>query len=234
MRTYVVNLKRRPDRLARMQAILPPELRAEYTTGWPGPVDGQSIDEASLKGYGLLPWQIESDNRFWNRPLKKGEIGCAVSHWLCWQRSLQTDDDLFLYLEDDIELADGFLPRLEDALERLSAFDPEWGLLYLGRHPQAPDEAAIEGIVRPGYSYCTFAYILTRGAVEQVLATRYNEALIPADEFLPSLYCDHPREDVRRRYPKLLSAYALEPPLVRDLPRNIWGTDTEDSDDLPD
>lgn len=234
MRTYVVNLKRRSDRLARMQSILPPELKAEYTTEWPGPIDGQLIDEGALDGYGCFDWQIESDNEFWRRPLKKGEIGCAVSHWLCWQRSLLTNDELFLYLEDDIELAEDFLPRLNKALQRLTASDPDWGLLYLGRHPKAPDQPALEGIVRPGYSYCSFAYMLTRGAVESVVATRYNEAIIPVDEFLPSLYCDHPREDVRRRYPKLLKAYALEPPLVVDLPRDVWGTDTEDSDDLPD
>ena len=75
--------------------------------------------------------------------MKKGEIGCAVSHWLCWQRSLETDDDLFLYLEDDVELAESFLLRLEDALQRLTAFDPQWGLLYLGRHAQGPDEPAL-------------------------------------------------------------------------------------------
>ena len=88
--------------------------------------------------------------------------------------------------------------------------------------------------MRPGYSYCSYAYVLTRTAVESVVATRYNQALIPVDEFLPSLYMDHPREEVRRRYPKQLSAYAMQPPLVTDLPRNVWGTDTEDSDDLPD
>jgi hypothetical protein len=31
------------------------------------------------------------------------------------------------------------------------------------------------------------------------------------------------------RYPRSLSAYAFEPPLVSQLPRNQWGTDTEDS-----
>jgi hypothetical protein len=57
----------------------------------------------------------------------------------------------------------------------------------------------------------------------------YDQALIPADELLPALYLDHPRPDVRQRYPKSLVAYAFEPPLVTQLTRDAWGTDTEDS-----
>jgi glycosyl transferase, family 25 len=63
----------------------------------------------------------------------------------------------------------------------------------------------------------------------KILATGYDQALIPADELLPALYLDHPRPDVRQRYPKSLVAYAFEPPLVTQLPRDAWGTDTEDS-----
>jgi collagen beta-1,O-galactosyltransferase len=50
------------------------------------------------------------------------------------------------------------------------------------------------------------------------------------DEFLPALYMDHPREDVRRRYTKRLRAYAFEPPLVSQLPKDEAGSDTEASD----
>jgi collagen beta-1,O-galactosyltransferase len=235
LKAFVVNLKRRPDRRARMQSIMPPGLDVEYTTDWSGPLDGETIDEA-LAGYGLFsPWQIESDNQFWRRRLKKGEIGCAVSHWLCWKRSLVLDGQSFLYLEDDVVFVDGFMEKLRSGIARLSEFDGDWDLLYLGRHPQAPDaETEIDGIVRPGYSHCSFAYVLSRGGVAKLLATGYDRAIIPVDEFLPALYLDHPRLDVRERYPKVLSAYAFEPALVTDLPRDIWGTDTEESDYIED
>jgi collagen beta-1,O-galactosyltransferase len=230
MKAYVLNLKRRPDRLAHMQAVLPPELDAEYTTNWDIPMDGQTMDDAALEPYGLFPWQIESDNKWWRRPLKKGEVGCAIGHWACWQRALRTKDDVFLFFEDDIVPVEGFTRRLTDGLQRLANFDPDWGLLYLGRHGLEPDEPALDGIVRPGFSYCTYGYALTRAAITKVLTTAYDQAIIPADELLPALYLDHPREDVRQRYPKLLRAYAFEPPLVTQLSRDIAGTDTEDSD----
>jgi len=213
-----------------MRSILPPQLDVHYTSDWDGPMDGASIAEGDLEGYGLFPtWQIESDNEFWRRPLKLGEIGCAVSHWLCWQRSLESSDHLFLYLEDDVELADGFLVKLNDILARLTAFDPQWDLLYLGRHSKAPDQPALPGIVRPGYSWCAHGYMLTRRGVEKVVGTRFDRDLMPVDEFLPALYVDHEREGIRQRYPKVLNAYAVDPSLVIDLPRSIWGTDTEDS-----
>jgi len=230
MKAYVLNLKRRPDRLQHMRAVLPTELAVEYTTDWDIPMDGQTIDDEALKPYGLFPWQIESDNKWWSRPLKKGEVGCAIGHWSCWQRSLQADGDVFLFFEDDICPVEDFTQRLAEGLQRLAAFDSGWDLLYLGRHGLEPDEPAIDGIVRPGFSYCTFGYALSRAAVAKVLATAYDQAIIPADELLPALYLDHPREDVRRRYPKILRAYAFEPPLVTQLSRDLAGTDTEDSD----
>jgi glycosyl transferase, family 25 len=87
----------------------------------------------------------------------------------------------------------------------------------------------LPGIVRPGFSYCTYGYAVSGGGLRKLLATGYDKALIPPDELLPALYLDHPRPDVHKRYPRSLSAYAFEPPLVSQLPRNQWGTDTEDS-----
>lgn len=63
-----------------------------------------------------------------------------------------------------------------------------------------------------------------------MLSSRLEDALIPVDEFLPALYLDHPRADVRRRYPRRLHAYAFEPPLVADLPYEEAGSDTEASE----
>jgi glycosyl transferase family 25 len=216
-----------------MRDSLPDGLDVEFTTHWPGPIDGREMDRVPPEGYGLFRWPIESDNRFWSRPLKKGEIGCAIGHLLCWRRALESSGERFLFLEDDTVFADRFSERLVDGLQRLDAHDPSWDLVYLGRHALGQDEPAFEGMVRPAFSYCTFAYLLSRRGLEKVLATGFEQALIPVDELLPALYLDHPRPDVRARYPKRLRAYAFEPPLVTDLPRDQAGTDTEDSDDAP-
>jgi hypothetical protein len=95
-------------------------------------------------------------------------------------------------------------------------------------HP-LPDRAVTEGIVHPGFSYCTFGYLLSAPGLRKLLSCGLERALIPVDELIPALYMDHPREDIRSLYPKRLRAYALEPPLITQLPKEEAGSDTEAS-----
>ena len=62
-----------------------------------------------------------------------------------------------------------------------------------------------------------------------MLTSGFDRALILVDELLPALYLDHPRADIRSLYRKRLRAYALEPPLVTQLPKEEAGSDTEAS-----
>ena len=229
MKVFVVNLARRPDRRARMERTIPASWDVEYTTHWPGPLDGAALGPGDLRGLRLFPWQIESSNEWWNRPLKLGEVGCAVSHWSCWKRAAELDSKLTLVLEDDVELCPGIERALDVAIARLEALDPGWHLAYLGRWALEPAAELLvaEGIVRPAYSYCTFAYALSSRGLHELLAAGFERALIPVDELLPALYMPHPRADVRKRYPPRLSAYAFEPPLVTQLPKDHAGSDTE-------
>lgn len=230
LKTYVVNLRRRRDRRARMERALPAGFDAQFTSDWDGPMDGQAIDSDDLPGFGLYPWQIDSTNPWWNRPLKLGEIGCAISHWMCWRKAAADAASPALFLEDDAVLASDCAGQLACRLALLSSADPSWDLLYLGRWARDDgDRPVAPGIVRPGYSYCTFGYMLSPGGLTTVLSSGFERALIPVDEFLPALYCDHPRPDIRSRYPRRLRAYAFEPPLVTQLPKDEAGSDTEAS-----
>jgi len=231
IRSYVINLPRRPDRRAWMIRTLPPELSVTFTSDWTVPFDGQELSRATLEaaGYQLFPWQIESDNRWWSRPLKYGEIGCTLAHLACWRHCTQIGDEPFiLILEDDTILAPAFLDRLITGLKRLTLHS-RFDLLYLGRYPLKPDQPILPGFVAPGYSHCTFGYLLTRPAVDILLATHLEHAIVPVDEFLPSLYTDHPRADLRARFPRRLTAFAFNPPLVRQRPKDEAGSDTEGS-----
>lgn len=213
-----------------MRSILPVSVKAEFTTYWQGPLDSRNVNPETLEGFGLFPWEICSDNKWWKRPLKKGEVACSISHWLCWRKASETDDSLFLFLEDDVCFIPEFSLKLEIGILGLNDYDPHWNLLYLGRVPLYPDKSAFNGIVKPGYSHCTYAYILTKPAIKKILETSFEKDIIPVDEFLPAMYIDHPREDVRKRYSKILSAYAFEPQIVSQLPKSVAGSDTEDSD----
>jgi len=229
LRTYVVNLRRRTDRRARMTRILPRELEPVFTSDWDSLFDGADLDHRRLDaaGYQTFRWQIDSSNPWWSRPLKLGEIGCTLSHLACWQHAADTGAEHILILEDDVVLSPVFLTGL---LTSLRALDRQrFDLLYLGRYPLEPDKPAGPGLVSPGYSHCTFAYLLRRSALRPLLDARLDLAIVPVDEFLPSLCIEHPRADLRARFPRRLTALAVDPSLVRQLPKQVAGSDTEDS-----
>jgi len=233
MKAFVLNLKRRNDRKKHVKAQLPGYFEAHFTSDWDGPMDGQSLTDETLKEHGisLFPWELRCKNRWWNRPMSKGEIGCSVSHWLCWKKASTFNDPHYVFLEDDVRLGPTFGEELPEVVSRLSALDEAWDLLFLGRSPRAPDEGRVGEFIKPGFSYGTHAYMLSHAAVDKLLATRFPEDLIPADEFLPAMYCDHPRPDVRSRYPKRLRAYSVDP-LLCSVEHRL-GSDIKDSGSIP-
>ncbi len=70
-------------------------------------------------------------------------------------------------------------------------------------------------------------------AARLLLAAGLGGALIPVDEFLPAMYIDHPRADVRTRFPPRLCVLSFDPPLVHQLPKLTAESDTEDTEFIP-
>src|SRR5690242_20063263 len=183
LEVYVINLRRRPDRKRRMMQSLPPDVNVTFTSDWPGSFDGRDLSPADMAGYQFFPWQIPSANRWWNRPMKKGQIGCALAHLACWRDAWQRGHELALFLEDDAAFVDGFWTSLPAAFDELGTADPSWDLCYFGRLRMQLDTPVCGRIVRPGFSYCLFAYALRRAGLEKVLGAGFEQALIPVDEF---------------------------------------------------
>lgn len=242
----MINLKRRPDRLQAVKDSIPDEWVREacFTTDWPGPVDGNTITgpaDLEKAGITLYPdWKLEgSANSFWNRPLKLGEIGCSFSHLSVWRRAkalFEADPaiDHVVVLEDDVYVKDKRAApgRLRDIVQSAHRVDPGWGLIYLGRvlqHGQVDRPLKGTGLVKPGFSYCTYGYILSRLGLDQVLDAHLEENLIPSDEFLAACYTMHPRRDISRLFPPVLHAYAASPDLVYQRTKRDGGSDTETS-----
>jgi collagen beta-1,O-galactosyltransferase len=63
----------------------------------------------------------------------------------------------------------------------------------------------------------------------RVLATRLDQAVVPIDEFVPAMHLDHPRPDVRARFPAQLTAVAFDPPIVLTQPPELDDTDSENT-----
>lgn len=219
LQTYVVSVRRRADRRARMERVLPAAWDVQFTSDWDGPMDRHSAGPGDLPGFGLCPWEVPGGDLWRSRPLKLGEAGRAMSHWTCWQQAAADGAGPALILEDDAVLAGHFAARLQSLLTRLWMTDPNWDLLYLGRGAiDGEDRPVTKGIVRPGIRYRTGGYLLSACGLHKVLGCGFERGLIPVGEFFPARYLNHPREDIRLAYPERLSAYAPESALITQLP----------------
>lgn len=106
-----------------------------------------------------------------------------------------------------------------------------WDLLYLGCVLQSgkiniPFNSLCQ---KPGFSYCTYGYVLSRKGVDKLLANELDKHLIAVDEFIPALYIPHPREDVRRLFTPCLNVFVTTPHCVTQRSKSEAGSNTEDS-----
>ena len=143
--------------------------------------------------WSLFPWKLEgSDNPWWNRAQLPGEIGCNLSHLAVWKHAHANDFKKILILEEDFKEITPFDTELLKELDQ-----HEWDLCYLGRNKIHEDQKEVsENLVVPGYSYNLHAYLLSSHGIKNLLDHKYENKIMPADEFVPATYCEHPREDL--------------------------------------
>ncbi len=248
--TYVISLARRPaKRRATMGRVREVGLRAATTFD---AVDGRELDAEALRSRGVSPysgWRLEnSGNRFFDRDLKWGEIGCALSHHAIW-KIVAEQHDLAIVLEDDVDFVPGFLMLLDAALCELEALVAQGVIeqpdaMYLARRPMRPEldqvlppsgsDTPSVRLVKPGFSYKTTGYLLWRRGARKLLEGRLTSAIIPVDDFLALTYAEHastpdrPRRDLDELFDHAprLNMLAVRPQLCRER-RGI--SDTENS-----
>jgi len=150
-------------------------------------------------------WKIEGlRSNWWGRELKEGEIGCALSHLQAWEKAHKEGWGCALFLEED------FIPKVFLGKLRLDLLPDNTDGFYLGRskHPHVEEKEINSHWIKPGYSYQTHAYCLTRSGLEKILKYDYASNLIPSDEFLSAVFTKHPRGDVAEKFKPTLNFYA--------------------------
>lgn len=198
-RCYLINLDRSPQRLAAMQSRLV-ELGIDYTRI--AAVDGAQLTEAEFQ-------QHTRENRYY-KPIRRGEVGCYLSHLAVLRAFLGGDARYALILEDDCLFRPDFLEALQAAIAlRDTTQDPllGWDVLKLNRMRRRQVTLAPLGpaywLVEYGLSVpiTTAAAVWTRPAAERFLHA-YRGTTRPID-------CDlqHPWEFG-------LNILALQPPPV--------------------
>ena len=79
--------------------------------------------------WSLFNWKLEnSDNSWWNRDMKPGEIGCALSHLSIWKHAYSLNYKIIILEED-------FKPIKQIDANLINELDQnDWDFCYLGRN----------------------------------------------------------------------------------------------------
>jgi glycosyl transferase family 25 len=122
-RIFVINLDRCPDRREYIQQQLN-GIGYEFIRG----VDGMNIDMEKLISEGV--WNRPACHRALRRDIHMGEVGCAMSHRMIYEKMVAENISNALILEDDIKIyRDNIEQHFEQAFSQLPA---AWDLVYLG------------------------------------------------------------------------------------------------------
>ncbi|EHB05373.1 Glycosyltransferase 25 family member 1, partial [Heterocephalus glaber] len=207
---FLINLRRRQDRRARM-------LRA--------------LREQGALGVQMLPGYRDP---YHGRPLTKGELGCFLSHFRIWTEIVDRGLQKSLVFEDDLRFEVFFKRRLMNLMQDVEQEGLDWDLIYVGRkrmQVEHPEKAVprVRNLVEADYSYWTLAYAMSLQGARKLLAAEPLAKMLPVDEFLPVMFDKHPVSEYRAHFsPRDLRAFSVEPLLI--YPTHYTGDDGYVSD----
>jgi len=159
-RVYVINLKRRPDRLRAFFQRL-----EQY--GWPfkEPIVYPAIEGDKV---GVPPEFTQGG----------GAYGCRMSHLRILQDCLMEDVPSVMILEDDADLCEGFPEKVAAFLAKVPS---DWeGIMLGGQHHAPPIPTGVAGVVRVRYAQRTHCYI-ARPSYMKALQRRWGNATVHID-----------------------------------------------------
>lgn len=232
MKIFIINLKRRDDKLSRMNnRLCDLDLGDTYDVEIFNAIDGNIIDNDYLETQNYRIDKNWTDN-IHKRPIKMGEIGCSLSHYMLWKKIVEDDLKFAIILEDDVLFKEKFKEKINFFTK-----DIKYDMLYLGRKVFNKKERSInEYMVDPNFSYWTLGYILTNRGAEKLINAEFEKNIIPVDEFLPYMYGKNMIDnynliDICNNNKRLIT-YALKEDIIKPESCAFRESDTEISEIL--
>ena len=120
LKVFVISLERAVERRAHMQRLLAEVgLEAEFVSA----VDGRAMTATDRAQY-----DSRLARRNYRSEMTNSEIACYLSHYRLYERIWRENLPVALILEDDIDIAAGFVETLKDLM---ADPDPEWSVVRL-------------------------------------------------------------------------------------------------------
>jgi len=127
IKTFVVNLDRRPDRWEKF-------IKNNKELDFLNYKRFSGIDGEKMKSTPQLQ-QIFENNDY---NMRKGMVGCFMSHIVLYTQLINSNDEIYLILEDDLEVTNDFKKKFEDLCELLK--QKEWDFCFIGHHVRNTQE----------------------------------------------------------------------------------------------
>tara|TARA_Y100000401_G_scaffold117364_1_gene125836 strand:+ start:4501 stop:5310 length:810 start_codon:yes stop_codon:yes gene_type:complete len=172
---------------------------------------------------------------WWYRPVRLGEMCCAITHLSGWKALLNDGVDCALFLEDDVSIRGNSFFLVNEHLKYIP--DKSWSMFYCARNGWEVESEKIvnDFIVVPNFSYNMHAYVLTNLGATQLCNGNFEKNIIINDEYVPLFY-NHPRKNelghIYNYSPFKVYATYNGNDLVSVRSRDIVGSDTEYSLDV--
>jgi glycosyl transferase family 25 len=168
---------------------------------------GKDLNEYELINQGIL-------SRKHN--LRKGQLGCAISHYKLMENIKKNNEDIALILEDDIIIPDNFKKKLNDVLNNLP---DKWDIVFLGgcniKGKMYKDKYIIPTEYGGTYNLCMHSYLVNKKSLNKLLKC-FQPFYRPIDSQLRDKYKDL---NVYFLYPNLI----LQNKEIRSTRRDIDG-----------
>jgi GR25 family glycosyltransferase involved in LPS biosynthesis len=194
---HVINLKSRPIKKKYIQKQFDEQnIKFNFFEA----VDGNNLNPESLIKKGII--DPNTSTKYSKRVLRKGEIGCSMSHVSIWMKLLNSNKKYALIFEDDAILCDNFKQKLYNTINEANTTN--WDVLYLNENcynhfgKKCDGESVTENIIRPkNVGYGLYGYIITKEGVKK-LFKNVLPFIIPIDNYIIEKHMSEPNIVVLR------------------------------------
>ena len=173
IKSYVINLEKYKNKydlcLKRLSNIdiSPNRFNAIY-------VDNENNNEIRKITYPSVQYTIKNGRYAHNNIGSKGAIGCYLSHISLWKTLLESNEDMFLIFEDDVDInknINNFTININNAINLINKND--WDVIFLGYFNLNLNKSSNE--INKKYTkinsiiYGTHAYLINKKGAEKLL-----------------------------------------------------------------
>ena len=195
IKTYVLNLDKRPDRwnnFEKQNSSVLKFLNYERFSA----VDGNKIQNTTQL-------QRIFNNNDYN--MKAGMVGCLMSHVKMYIELIYSNYDIYCIFEDDIETVPNFQNKFLNVLKQLK--DINWDLVYLGHHERNRTEANIKDMPTLNKTSVYESFQLSLGGTTGYLITKKGAQKLL--DFISETGATNCIDTLQQKSSNILSVYYL-------------------------